>query len=79
MSKVDREYQEGVNESEWQDPANWWSGILYYSPRDDRFIVPKQGSSFGATLNLGRPLGVAIVLAIAVFLVSLLAAAAMRR
>ena len=80
MSDVDRKYQDGVNESEWQDPANWWwAGGLYYSPRDDRVFVPKRPPSFGATINLGRPLGLAIALAVPVFLVALVVAAALRR
>ncbi len=78
-SEQDREYQDGVNESEWQDPANWWAGLLYYSPRDDRVFVPKQVPSFGATINLGRPVGLAIVLAIPVLLIGLVVAAVLRR
>ena len=78
MSSIDRKYQDGVNESEWEDPANWRAGILYYSPRDDRVFVPKPTWSIGATINLARPLGLAIALAIPVFLVGLVVAAALR-
>ena len=74
-----REYQDGVNESEWQDPANWWAGLLYYSPRDDRVFVPKQVPSFGATINLGRPLGLAIALAFPVLLMGIAIVAARAR
>ena len=79
MSKKDREYQDGVNESEWEDPANWWGGLLYHSPRDDRVFVPKPVPFFGATINLARPLGLAIGLAIPAFLIGLVLAAALRR
>jgi uncharacterized membrane protein len=78
-SKEDRTYQDGVNESEWEDPANWWAGLLYHSQRDDRVWVPKQPPSFGATINLGRPLGLAIALAIPVLVIGLIVTAALRR
>ena len=56
--------QEEVNDSEWSNPANWRTGFLYFSRRDDRVWVPKRIPGSGDTLNLGRPLGLGIVLAI---------------
>jgi uncharacterized membrane protein len=59
-----RTQQEAVNESEWEDPANWWGSLLYRSKRDNRLWVPKRVASFGETINLGRPLGLVIAVAI---------------
>ena len=78
-SKKDRTYQDGLNESEWEDPTNWWAGQLYYSERDDLVWVPKQRPSFGATINLGRPLGLAIALAIPLLVIGLIVIAALGR
>lgn len=59
-----RTQQEAVNESEWENPANWWGSLLYHSKRDNRLWVPKRIPSFGETINLGKPLGLAIAVAI---------------
>ena len=78
-SSEDRTYQDGVNESEWEDPGNWWGGLLYHSQRDDRVWVPKRSPSFGETINLGRPLGLAIALAIPALIIGYFVAAALGR
>ncbi len=78
-SSEDRTYQDGVNQSEWEDTANWWGGLLYHSQRDDRVWVPKPAPSFGATINLGRPLGLAIGLAIPVLVIGLIVTAVLGR
>lgn len=67
--------QESVNESEWNNPANWWGGFLYHSRLDDRIWVPKRSPAFGATINLGRRIGLAIALAIPALIVALIIAA----
>jgi uncharacterized membrane protein len=76
QSSNDSVYQESVNESEWENPTNWWAGLLYHSSRDSRLWVPKQTPSFGETINLGRPLGLAIAVAIPVLIVALIITAA---
>lgn len=77
-SDEERAYQDSVNESEWDDPANWWAGVLYHSARDNRILVPKPRPSAGATLNLARPLGLAMALAVPVFLIALIIRAILR-
>jgi uncharacterized membrane protein len=78
-SEKDLRYQDSLNESEWHNAANWWWGILYHSQLDDRIWVPKRSPSFGLTINLARPFGLAIGLAIPVALVALIVTAALRR
>lgn len=62
--------QDEINESEWRNPANWRTSLLYFGRRDDRVWVPKRFPGSGDTLNLARPLGLAIVLAIVVLIVA---------
>lgn len=69
-------YQDNLNESEWENPANWWGGLLYHSQRDNRTWVPKRVPSFGETINIGRPLGLAIAVAIPVLIIALIITAA---
>lgn len=45
--------QSEINESEWQNPANWHWGI-YNSPRDTRVIVPKPLKWTGWTFNFAH-------------------------
>ena len=51
--------QYSVNESEWENPANWWGNLLYHSREDDRLWVPHRFGPWGYTINVGRPLGLA--------------------
>ncbi len=69
--------QDNENESEWENPANWWRGLIYHSQRDNRIWVPKRIPSFGETINLGRPLGLAIAVAIPVLIAALIVTAAL--
>ncbi|MCA1841274.1 MAG: DUF5808 domain-containing protein [Actinobacteria bacterium] len=69
--------QERINESEWGNPANWWAGLIYHSRRDDRVWVPKRSPSLGDTINLGRPLGLAIALAIPTLIIAFIVTAAL--
>jgi uncharacterized membrane protein len=78
-SSEDRTYQDGVNQSQWEDPSNWWLGLLYHSQRDDRVWVPKRLPSFGVTINLGRSLGLAIALAIPFLIIGFIVTAALGR
>jgi uncharacterized membrane protein len=64
-----------VNESEWENLANWW-GDLYHSKRDDRLLVPSRFGPQGLTINVGRPLARAGAIAIlALILASIIRAA----
>jgi uncharacterized membrane protein len=50
--------QDGINQAEWRDPANWsWRGPLgmYASKRDTRLFVPKATPAMGLTLNCAHP------------------------
>ena len=64
--------EDSLNDSEWENPANWWGGLFYHSSLDSRSLVPQRATGFGVTLNLGRPAGVAVGLAIAFAIVALL-------
>jgi uncharacterized membrane protein len=64
--------EDNLNDSEWDNPANWWGGFLYHSSLDTRSIVPQRTTGFGVTLNLARPAGLAIGLALAFGIVALL-------
>lgn len=61
--------QQEIDQAEWENPGNWtgwkWCSI-YFSKRDSRVWVPKEIRWLGWTLNLGRPGGVAWLLAIVV-------------
>lgn len=67
--------QDQIDEAEWQNPNNWRAGLFYFSRRDSRLWVPKQVPEFGETLNLGRPLGLAIIGAILILIVAFVLAA----
>ena len=70
--------EDAVNDAEWENPANWYAGFFYHSSRDTRVLVPQRGTGLGVTLNLSRPAGLAIGLAIAFGIVALIIAAAKR-
>jgi uncharacterized membrane protein len=76
--KKEHTYQDSVNDAEWENPANWWGGLLYHSLRDDRVVVPKRAPLAGVTFNLAKPLGLAIILAIPVVLIALVIRAILR-
>ena len=57
--------QDAINQSEWDDPANW-TVLTYNSPRDSRIFVPKR-RGLGWTLNFGQTGGKILF---AVFLLS---------
>jgi uncharacterized membrane protein len=68
--------QASINESEWNNPNNWWGGLLYHSQLDDRIWVPKRSPAFGTTINLGRRMGLAIAIAIPALIIALIVRAA---
>ena len=51
--------QDEINQSEWENDANWRVGLFYYSARDSRDWVPKRSMfsrrRFGGTPNFARP------------------------
>ena len=57
------------NARAWQDPDNWigprWLG-LYRAADDDRLWVRKVPRALGWTVNLARPVGVIILMALVV-------------
>ncbi len=59
--------QRMIDENEWANPDNWtgpgWLSV-YFSKRDSRVWVPKRAPGLGWTINLGRPGGVAWLLAV---------------
>ena len=59
--------QSEINDTEWQDAANWRVGTFYFSRRDSRAFVPKRHALLGATINFAKPIGVAFLLGILVF------------
>ena len=62
--------EDEINDSEWSNADNWTGALIYHSRVDRRIIVPKRVSGFGYTINLGRPIGLAIAIAlVAVLLV----------
>ena len=64
--------EDSLNDSEWENPANWWGGFFYHSSRDSRNLVPQRATGFGVTPNLARPAGLALGLATAFGVVALL-------
>jgi hypothetical protein len=56
--------EDEINESEWRNADNWTGALIYHSRVDRRIIVPKRLSRFGYTINLGRPTGAAIAIAL---------------
>jgi uncharacterized membrane protein len=69
--------QDSVNESEWENPANWWGGIIYHSRRDDRLWVPRLGV-LGYSINAGRPLGFAVAVATLALIIALIIRGALK-
>ncbi len=69
--------EDSFNDAEWENPANWWGGFFYHSSLDTRALVP-QRTGFGVTLNLARPAGLAIGLAVAFGIIAVLAFAVRR-
>lgn len=51
-----------MNDAEWANAGNWIGALIYHSRVDRRIIVPKRVSRFGYTINLGRPIGLAIAM-----------------
>jgi uncharacterized membrane protein len=47
--------QDTINQSEWDNRANW-TALTYNSPKDSRIFVPKR-RGFGWTLNFGHTRG----------------------
>ena len=47
-----------IDESEWENPANWRMGLFYYSERDSRPWVPKRSMlgrrRYGGTPNFAK-------------------------
>jgi uncharacterized membrane protein len=77
-SKAEPTNQYSVNESEWENPVNWWGGLLYHSKRDDRLWVPNRFGSQGYTINVGRPLARAGAVAILALIIASVISAALR-
>jgi uncharacterized membrane protein len=69
---------DSLNDSEWENPANWWGGIFYHSSVDTRSLVPQRATGFGVTVNLARPAGLAVGLVIAFGIAALLFVAVRR-
>ncbi len=61
------------NARAWQNPDNWigprWLG-LYRSADDDRLWVPKVPRALGWTVNLARPAGALILMALVILVAS---------
>jgi len=47
--------QDDINQSEWENPANW-SLLTYSSAKDSRIFVPKR-RGVGVTMNFGHKKG----------------------
>ena len=61
--------QEDINQSEWSKPQNWSGPKLfgiYSSKADKRLWVPKRIPSWGWTINVGHPGGLALLVGILV-------------
>ncbi|MGH7602434.1 MAG: DUF5808 domain-containing protein [Gemmatimonadaceae bacterium] len=67
--------EDSVNDSEWENPANWFGGWFYHSQLDTRTLVPKRVPGFGVTINLARPGGLAIAIAIPILIAALIVTA----
>ena len=61
-----------LNDSEWENPANWFAGLFYHSHLDTRTLVPKRDPGFGVTINFSRPGGLAIAIAIPMLIAALI-------
>jgi uncharacterized membrane protein len=48
------------NLSEWENPANWFAGLIYHSRRDSRTFVPKRVDTAHLTINFSRPPGIIV-------------------
>jgi len=62
------------NARAWRNPDNWigprWLG-LYRSTDDDRLWVPKVPRALGWTVNLARPAGAVVLMALVIAVLSL--------
>jgi hypothetical protein len=63
--------EDEINDSEWNDADNWTGALFYHSRVDRRIIVPKRVSGSGYTINLGRPIGLAIAIALVAILLGI--------
>jgi uncharacterized membrane protein len=54
--------QDDINQSEWNDSANW-SVLIYSSRKDSRIFVPKR-RGFGLTINFGHKNGKVLFVAL---------------
>lgn len=68
--------EDEINESEWSNADNWTGALIYHSRIDRRIIVPKRVSRFGYTINLGRPIGLAIAIALVAVLLGIVVTSA---
>ena len=67
--------QQDINQTEWGKPQNWAGPKLfgiYSSKSDKRLWVPKRKPSWGWTINVGHPRGLALLVGILVGGVGLL-------
>jgi uncharacterized membrane protein len=64
--------EDPINQAEWDDPDNWFAGVVYHSQLDTRTFVPKRLGGFGVTINIRRPFGLAIATAIVVLIILIL-------
>jgi uncharacterized membrane protein len=78
-SKDDPTNQYSVNESEWENLANWWGNLLYHSKRDDRFLIPSRFGPQGYTINVARPLARAGAIALLALIIAGIIRAALER
>jgi uncharacterized membrane protein len=68
--------EDEINDSEWKNADNWTGALIYHSRVDRRIIVPKRVSRAGYTLNLGRPIGLAIAIALVAVLLGIVISSA---
>jgi uncharacterized membrane protein len=69
--------EDEMNDFEWGNADNWTGNLFYRSRVDRRIIVPKRVSRFGYTINLGRPIGLAIAIALIAVLVGIIITSAL--
>ena len=78
-SEDDPTNQYSVNESEWENPENWWGGLLYHSKEGiTGFGFPNSLERRASTINVRRPLGLAGVVAILALIIVGIVRAALR-
>jgi uncharacterized membrane protein len=68
--------EDEINDAEWRKAENWTGALIYHSRVDRRIIVPKRVSRFGYTINLGRPIGLAIAIALVAVLLGIVVTSA---